>query len=124
MGCFHFSSCTIEVLLFYLMKMELEIIHERKSDTTEEKTDQECASKPESISISSYGIEIDRKKIKSVPVNEQSEVLQDLGVSAYEQEEFEEGVLQQVDDAIEEREWRVAIKSAEKNVQQIKDEVR
>lgn len=79
---------------------------------------------PESMNITSYGIEISRKKIKCVPVADQNEALKDLGVSAYEQEEFEEGVLQQVDDAIEEEEKRIAIKAAEKNVKNIRDEIR
>lgn len=78
----------------------------------------------ESLNISSYGIEINREKIKCVPINEQIEAFKDLGVSAYEQEEFEDGVLQQVDDAIEEQERRIAVKAAEKSVQNIRDEIR
>ena len=78
----------------------------------------------ESEKVRSYGIEIDRQKIKSIPENEQSTALKDLGVSVYEQEEFEESVLQQVDDAIEEQKRRISIKAAEKNLQNIKDDIK
>ena len=105
-----------------MMEADTSSIKEHKS--TVEKTDKDCAGQPDYASVSSYGIEIDREKIKCIPMSEQNEVLKDLGVSAYEQEEFEEGVLQQVDSAIEEREWRIAIKAAEKNVQNVKDEIR
>jgi len=104
--------------------MESDTSYIKEHESTAEKTDKDCANQPDSVSFSSYGIEIDREKIKCVPLNEQNEVLKDLGVSAYEQEEFEEGVLQQVDSAIEEREWRIAVKAAQKNVQNVKDEIR
>ncbi|XP_065065513.1 DNA excision repair protein ERCC-6-like [Rhopilema esculentum] len=78
----------------------------------------------ESEKVRSYGIEIDRQKIKRIPENEQSTALKDLGVSIYEQEEFEESVLQQVDDAIEEQKRRISIKAAEKNLQNIKDDIK
>lgn len=74
--------------------------------------------------VTSYGIEISRKKIRTVPINEQDQALTELGVSAYAQEEFEEGVLQQVDEAIEEQEKRIALKAADKNIQNIRDEIR
>lgn len=78
----------------------------------------------EPSNVRSYGIDISRQKIKSVPLHAQDTALQDLGVSAYEQEEFEEGVLQQVDEAIEEQEKKLAIGYAEKNLRNIQEEIR
>ena len=94
------------------------------AEQAKQESNEDDTRESEPVNITSYGIEISRKKIKSVPINEQNDVLKQLGVSAYEQDEFEEGVLQQVDEAIEEQERRIAIKAAEKNAQNIKDEIR
>ncbi len=74
--------------------------------------------------LTSYGIEISRKKIKSAAVLEQDLALSDLGVSAYEQEDFEEGVLRQVDEAIEEQQIHIEREKLEKDLKNIKDELK
>ncbi len=74
--------------------------------------------------LTSYGIEISRNEIKSISVDEQDIALKDLGVSAYEQEDFEEGVIKQVDKAIEEHKKRIERESLKKDLQNIRDELK
>ena len=110
------------LLWFYDIISFIDIMESDESNGKQK--DKDLKRESESLNISSYGIEINREKIKCIPINEQIEAFKDLGVSAYEQEEFEDGVLQQVDDAIEEQERRIAIKAAEKSVQNIRDEIK
>ena len=110
------------LLWFYDIISFIDIMESDESNGKQK--DKDLKRESESLNISSYGIEINREKIKCIPINEQIEAFKDLGVSVYEQEEFEDGVLQQVDDAIEEQERRIAIKAAEKSVQNIRDEIK
>lgn len=50
--------------------------------------------------------QVDRTRIESVAIQDQSEELRALGITVYDQSKFEEGILRQVDDALEEQEKR------------------
>lgn len=72
----------------------------------------------------SYGISIDSTRIPSVPLEEQSAVLRDLGIGVFNQEEFEEGVLKQVDEAIAIKETEEVIKGWERELKAVDEDVR
>ena len=69
--------------------------------------------------VKSYGISIDASKIHEVAYEEQPESLRDLGVNVFDQDVFEEGVLQQVDDAIAELEDAFEKKQFKKQIETI-----
>ena len=67
---------------------------------------------------------IDTSLIQAVPAKEQASELQDLGISVFDQEEFEQGVLQQVDQAINEEEAKLSRVRDEKELKAVLDDIR
>nr|XP_054762956.1 DNA excision repair protein ERCC-6-like [Lytechinus pictus] len=67
---------------------------------------------------------IDTTLIHTVPSSEQATELKDLGVSVFDQEEFEQGVLQQVDQAINIEEAKLARQRDEKELKGVLDDIR
>ena len=76
----------------------------------EENFQEDEETSPVSHKTKSYGISIDSGLIPSVPVEEQAAVLRNLGVNVFNQDEFEEGVLKQVDEAIAVKETEEIVK--------------
>ena len=75
--------------------------------------------------ISSYGIAINTKDLATANVNnEDYDGLQNLGIAAYEQEDFEKGVLDQVNSAVILAESNFQQQAAEKEIRNISDEIR
>ena len=72
----------------------------------------------------SYGICIDSCLIPSVPVEEQASVLRNLGVNVFNQDEFEQGVLKQVDEAIAIKETEEIVKGWEKNLKAVDEDIK
>lgn len=58
------------------------------------------------VPIVASNFQVNRDIIESVAVENQSEELRALGITVYDQSKFEEGILRQVDDALEEQERR------------------
>lgn len=56
--------------------------------------------KPSSSKDKTFKLSIDMSSIPCIPQNEQEDELQGLGVVAYEQRSYEQGVLKQVDEAL------------------------
>lgn len=69
-------------------------------------------------------LQINRQEIRSVDQSSQAAELQGLGVDVYDQEVLEQGVLQQVDRAIEEANQAAAKAEAEKEYESVLDDVR
>ncbi|CAI5774035.1 excision repair ERCC-6 [Podarcis lilfordi] len=67
---------------------------------------------------------IDRQQIQSVARGAQADELRDLEVDVYDQDVLEQGVLQQVDNAINEANKAVQIADAEKEYQSVQDDLR
>uniref|UniRef100_A0A671PQ56 DNA excision repair protein ERCC-6 n=1 Tax=Sinocyclocheilus anshuiensis TaxID=1608454 RepID=A0A671PQ56_9TELE len=67
---------------------------------------------------------INRQEIRSVDFNSQAAELQGLGVDVYDQDVLEQGVLQQVDKAIQEANQAAAKAEAEKEYEYVLDDVR
>ncbi|KAM9324969.1 DNA excision repair protein ERCC-6 [Gastrophryne carolinensis] len=69
-------------------------------------------------------LQIDRNQIQAVEMSEQHDELQGLGLAVYDQDVLERGVLQQVDNAINEANRVAQIAEAEKEKQDLMDEFR
>ncbi|KAK7148462.1 hypothetical protein R3I93_012707 [Phoxinus phoxinus] len=69
-------------------------------------------------------LQINRQEIRSVDHNSQAAELQGLGVDVYDQDVLEQGVLQQVDRAIQEANQAAAKAEAEKEYESVLDDVR
>lgn len=69
-------------------------------------------------------LHINRQEIRSVDHNSQAAELQGLGVDVYDQDVLEQGVLQQVDRAIQEANQAAAKAEAEKEYESVLDDVR
>ncbi|XP_046391491.1 DNA excision repair protein ERCC-6-like [Ischnura elegans] len=74
--------------------------------------------------------QIDINSIKSVPKENQASELQELGVSVYDQETLEKGIIQQLDDAIEreklekvKKKYDLQIKSVQEDITSIEKEI-
>ena len=74
--------------------------------------------------VKSYGISIDSSKIHGVAAEEQPESLRELGVNVFDQDVFEEGVLQQVDQAIAKQEEILEQERLNKELKSIEDKFR
>ncbi|XP_028395196.1 DNA excision repair protein ERCC-6-like [Dendronephthya gigantea] len=74
--------------------------------------------------VRSYGISIDSSKIHEVAFEEQPENLRALGVNIFDQSVFEEGVLQQVDEAIAVQEEIFEKEKLRKKLKSVEDELR
>lgn len=68
-------------------------------------------------------LQIDRHQIQAVEMAQQALELQGLGLAVYDQETLERGVLQQVDHAINEASRAARVAEAEKEQQELKDEL-
>ncbi|XP_073542195.1 DNA excision repair protein ERCC-6 [Phyllobates terribilis] len=68
-------------------------------------------------------LQIDRHQIEAVGTAQQALELQGLGLAVYDQEVLERGVLQQVDDAINEASRAARVAAAENEQQELKDEL-
>ncbi|XP_031563807.1 DNA excision repair protein ERCC-6-like [Actinia tenebrosa] len=104
--------------------LEIEEEEEGEGEKMAEELDQETLGPVASHKTKSYGISIDSSRIRAVPVEEQSSVLRGLGIDVFNQEEFEEGVLQQVDEAIAAKEMEALVKSWEKQLKSVEEEIR
>ncbi|XP_051504442.1 DNA excision repair protein ERCC-6 isoform X2 [Myxocyprinus asiaticus] len=69
-------------------------------------------------------LQINRQEIRSVDQSSQAAELQGLGVDVYDQDVLEQGVLQQVDRAIQEASQAAAKAEAEKEYESVLDDVR
>ncbi|XP_061857318.1 DNA excision repair protein ERCC-6 [Colius striatus] len=69
-------------------------------------------------------LQINRQQIQSVSYSAQAAELKGLGVDVYDQEVLEQGVLQQVDNAINEANKATKIADAEKEYQSVLDDLR
>lgn len=67
---------------------------------------------------------IDRKQIQAVAHSAQADELKSLGVDVYDQEVLEQGVLQQVDNAINEANKAVSVADTEKERLSVLDDLR
>ncbi|XP_069836925.1 DNA excision repair protein ERCC-6 [Dendropsophus ebraccatus] len=68
-------------------------------------------------------LQIDRHQIQAVETEQQALELQGLGLAVYDQEVLEQGVLQQVDNAINEATRAARVAEAEREQQELKDEL-
>ncbi|KAM6916133.1 DNA excision repair protein ERCC-6 isoform 2-T2 [Xenentodon cancila] len=69
-------------------------------------------------------LQIDRLRIQAASASSGADELQGLGVAVYDQDVLEEGVLRQVDEAIQEASQAAAKAEAEKEYQSVLDDVR
>ncbi|XP_072247161.1 DNA excision repair protein ERCC-6 [Leuresthes tenuis] len=69
-------------------------------------------------------LQIDRHRIQAVSASSGAHELEGLGVAVYDQDVLEQGVLQQVDEAIQEASQAAAKVEAEKEYQSVLDDVR
>ncbi|XP_008289607.1 DNA excision repair protein ERCC-6 [Stegastes partitus] len=69
-------------------------------------------------------LQIDRQRIQASSASSGADELQGLGVAVYDQDVLEQGVLQQVDEAIQEASQAAAKVEAEKEYQSVLDDVR
>lgn len=69
-------------------------------------------------------LQIDRHRIQAASASSGASELQGLGVAVYDQEVLEQGVLQQVDEAIQEASEAAAKAEAEKEYHSVLDDVR
>ena len=74
--------------------------------------------------VTSYGISIKTSNIKSINVDEQAKELRHLDVNVYEQEQFESGIIDQVDSAINQAEVNFKRNIIKKEIEQIHQEIR
>ncbi|XP_020498616.2 DNA excision repair protein ERCC-6 [Labrus bergylta] len=69
-------------------------------------------------------LQIDRQRIQAASASSGADELQGLGVAVYDQDVLEQGVMQQVDEAIHEANQAAAKAEAEKEYQSVLDDVR
>lgn len=69
-------------------------------------------------------LQINRQRIQASSASSGAEELQGLGVAVYDQDVLEQGVLQQVDEAIHEANEAAAIAEAEKEYHSVLDDIR
>ncbi|PKU33278.1 dna excision repair protein ercc-6 [Limosa lapponica baueri] len=69
-------------------------------------------------------LQINRQQIQSISDSAQAAELKGLGVDVYDQDVLEQGVLQQVDNAINEANKAAKIADAEKEYQSVLDDIR
>lgn len=79
---------------------------------------------PESSRKSKLLLQINRQEIQAVGQNDQAAELQGLGVDVYDQDVLEQGVLHQVDRAIQQANQATAKADAGKEYQSVLDDVR
>ena len=101
------------------MEEAIKASQEKETKNLDDKEEQSVGHKTRS-----YGISIDSGLIPSVPVEKQVSVLRNLGVNVFNQEEFEEGVLKQVDQAIAVKETEEIVKGWEKNLKAVDEDIK
>lgn len=69
-------------------------------------------------------LQINRRRIQAASASSAAEELQGLGVAVYDQDVLEQGVLQQVDEAIHEASEAAAKAEAEKEYHSVLDDIR
>lgn len=69
-------------------------------------------------------MQINRQRIQATSASSAANELQGLGVAVYDQDVLEQGVLQQVDEAIQEANQVAAKAEAEKEYESVLDDVR
>lgn len=69
-------------------------------------------------------LQIDRQRIQAASASSGAEELQGLGVAVYDQDVLEQGVMQQVDEAIHEANEAAAKAEAEKEYHSVLDDIR
>lgn len=69
-------------------------------------------------------LQINRQRIQAASASSAANELQDLGVAVYDQDVLEQGVLQQVDEAIHEANQAAAKAEAEKEYESVLDDLR
>ena len=106
------------------MDASLECLEDRTEENLEENAIGGEEINPSGHKTKSYGISIDSGLIRSVPVEEQVSVLRNLGVNVFNQDEFEEGVLKQVDEAIAVKETEEIVKGWEKNLKAVDEDIK
>lgn len=106
------------------MDASLECLEDRTEENSEENAIGGEEINPSGHKTKSYGISIDSGLIRSVPVEEQVSVLRNLGVNVFNQDEFEEGVLKQVDEAIAVKETEEIVKGWEKNLKAVDEDIK
>lgn len=102
----------------------MECLEERPEEKKEENAMGGEERNPGSYKTKSYGISINSGLIRSVPVEEQASVLRNLGVNVFNQDEFEEGVLKQVDEAIALKETEEIVRGWEKNLKAVDEDIK
>lgn len=106
------------------MDVSMECLEERPEEKKEENAMGGEERNPGSYKTKSYGISINSGLIRSVPVEEQASVLRNLGVNVFNQDEFEEGVLKQVDEAIALKETEEIVRGWEKNLKAVDEDIK
>lgn len=102
----------------------MECLEGRSEEKKEENAMEGEKTNPASYKTKSYGISIDSGLIRSVPVEEQASVLRNLGVNVFNQDEFEEGVLKQVDEAIAVKETEEIVRGWERNLKAVDEDIK
>lgn len=74
--------------------------------------------------VKSFGISIDSSRINEVSLQDRPDDLSGLEVNIFDQDVFEEAVLQQVDEAISKREEALKKERLIKDLKEIEDELR
>lgn len=69
-------------------------------------------------------VQINRQRIQAASASSGAEELQGLGVAIYDQDVLEQGVMQQVDEAIHEANEAAAKAEAEKEYHSVLDDIR
>ena len=106
------------------MDASLECLEGRSEEKKEENAMEGENTNLASYKTKSYGISIDSGLIRSVPVEEQASVLRNLGVNVFNQDEFEEGVLKQVDEAIAVKETEEIVRGWERNLKSVDEDIK
>ena len=74
--------------------------------------------------VCSYGISIDTSEIASVASDRRGDDLEELDIDVYEQEEFEEGILSQMDHALTSAETNFKHNLVKKQIEEVETEIR
>lgn len=124
-------------LFYHRMSDEIPIVKEQLQSEPEKSPSSPAIPGPSSAHTSSacpedvapqkqHGgiVHINRQQIQAVEAADQASELQGLGLAVYDQEVLERGVLQQVDDAINEASRAAQIAEAEKEKENLLDELR
>ena len=98
---------------------------ELEKENDKDETENDFSNVQKKREVSSFGISIDTNDIQPVDaaIEDRSE-LERLGISAYEQDQFEKGVIRQVDSQIVEAELNFRRNSIKKDIEDLESEIR